>query len=260
MALALVRSSSPHRRMEWWADDAVSVRVYEWTAAREGAFCAAETTAFYAILEGELEVTFGPSLQRVRAVEGEACLVVGGTPHVYRVAAGSRFVAADFAERSEPGVRQAALSADEGRAFVRAFETRAPEALGAAFSTALEVASRARSVALVPTHSTRRLLEVRRRLDAGLSGPLSLGEVARDFRMHPEYLSRAFRANFGGTPTEYVRLIRMERFLRSLRGATSMTQAAAAAGFGDYPTLCRLTAAWFGAPPSRLVVRTARAA
>ena len=254
---SLVQSILPHRRMDWWADERISVRRYEWTGDHGPAFCAAETTAFYAVLAGELEISFGPATQHVRTTEGEACFVLARTPHVYRVAAGTRFVAVDFAAGDGSGAMHAPLSRREGRAFADAFESPDPARLAAAHAAALGVSSRASRLALSPAHDTARMLTVKHALERGLAEPILLGDVARTFRLAPAVLSRAFRANFGGTPSEYVRLLRMERFLRSLRRARSeaaLTRAAFDAGFGDYPTFCRMTSRWFGAPPSRLVV------
>ncbi len=256
-SFSLVRSVLPHRHMDWWADDRHSVRLYGWTRDLGLGFCAAESTALYAVLTGMLEVVFGPTRQVVRATPGESCFVLGRTPYLYRVRPGTRFVAVDLPALDGPGVLRAAWSPAEGPVFARAWESPAPGSLVAANAAAERLLSRARRFDLSPAHSTARMLVVKRRLEEGLADPIVLGDLARAFRLDPCCLSRAFRASFGGTPSHYVRLLRMERFLRALRRARSeaaLTRAALAAGFGDYPTLCRMTSRWFGAPPSRLLV------
>jgi AraC family transcriptional regulator len=68
-----------------------------------------------------------------------------------------------------------------------------------------------------------------------------VAQVAREMRVHPVYLARAFRARFGCAITDYLHRLRVRDAARRLAGtSTPICQVAAASGFADQAHLSRL--------------------
>jgi AraC family transcriptional regulator len=62
----------------------------------------------------------------------------------------------------------------------------------------------------------------------------SLGEIAAEVGVHPVHLARAFRRQYGCTPAEYLRRLRIEFTCRQLASSDMpMVQVALSAGFSD---------------------------
>ncbi|MEZ4654992.1 MAG: AraC family transcriptional regulator [Candidatus Eisenbacteria bacterium] len=96
------------------------------------------------------------------------------------------------------------------------------------------------------------LLRVRDRLEGEFSDPITLHGLARDAKVHPSHLARAFRDHFGRTVGEYLRARRL-RYARHRLEATDdpIAEIAFAAGFADQAHLTRTFAARWGHPPGR---------
>jgi len=95
----------------------------------------------------------------------------------------------------------------------------------------------------------RRLLQ--ERIDAQLSQPLTLAEMASWVNLSPYHFARLFRASFGCAPYQYVqeqRLIRAKELLR--RRGNNITGIALSCGFNDSSQFSRSFKARFGTTPS----------
>jgi AraC family transcriptional regulator len=84
------------------------------------------------------------------------------------------------------------------------------------------------------------LNSVREQLEAEFRSPPSLAALADRHGVHPVYLCQAFRAAFGLSVGQFVRMVRFEWTRDSLRiGTTSIADIALAAGFSDQAHLSR---------------------
>ena len=82
--------------------------------------------------------------------------------------------------------------------------------------------------------------EMKAELDQRFHEPISFEALARDFGLHPVYVSRAFRRHVGTSMTDYLRALRL-REARHLLAASRWNIAAIAgqSGFSDSSHLCR---------------------
>jgi AraC family transcriptional regulator len=78
------------------------------------------------------------------------------------------------------------------------------------------------------------LRDARALFEAEFATPLRVADVAASVGVHPVYLARSFRAHFGCSPAELVRLRRFESATRALRETTrSVSQIALENGFAS---------------------------
>jgi len=120
----------------------------------------------------------------------------------------------------------------------------------------LQVVSRHSDIQQTPPDVTgtlslryRRLLQ--ERIDAQLSQPLTLAEMASWINLSPYHFARLFRASFGCAPYQYVqeqRLIRARDLLR--QKGNNITGIALTCGFNDSSQFSRSFKARFGTTPS----------
>lgn len=86
---------------------------------------------------------------------------------------------------------------------------------------------------------------------------LQLRLLAADLKLHPVYLARAFRAQFGCSISDYVRRARvLDACRRCLDASIATGEAAHAAGFSDQSHFCRHFRREFGLRPGDLVSAT----
>ncbi|HEV8582129.1 MAG TPA: helix-turn-helix transcriptional regulator [Thermoanaerobaculia bacterium] len=97
----------------------------------------------------------------------------------------------------------------------------------------------------------RWLLRVRDMLhDRFRDQELELRALAREARVHPASLTRAFRQAYGVTPSEYLRTLRLQWSMQELRvGERSLTEIALEAGFADQSHFSRAFRRQFGTTP-----------
>ena len=82
------------------------------------------------------------------------------------------------------------------------------------------------------------------------AGDLTLGDVAQTVGVHPIHFTRSFRAHFGCTPGEFLRVRRLERAAALLQGsALSLPEVALEVGFADQSHFTRKFSAMFGVAP-----------
>ncbi|HEX8832024.1 MAG TPA: helix-turn-helix transcriptional regulator, partial [Longimicrobium sp.] len=98
----------------------------------------------------------------------------------------------------------------------------------------------------------RWLPDVRAELDEH-PGQRSVGEIARSLGLHPTYLTRRFRAEYGCSVTQYRRRVRLLSAAQALASpAMSLARAAYQQGFADQSHLCREVRRELGVTPSAL--------
>jgi len=89
-------------------------------------------------------------------------------------------------------------------------------------------------------------------LRARLADRIGLGELAETVGVHPTYLARAFRAQYGLSVGEYGRRLRLAGAARELAcGETPLAQIAASAGFADQSHFTRVFKQHVGTTPAR---------
>ncbi len=96
------------------------------------------------------------------------------------------------------------------------------------------------------------LKKVREKIDAEYKQQLSLTKCAIEVGVHPVYLARAFRKQFGCTFTSYLHQVRMLQVLSLAASGRTFGDAAAECGFCDQAYLSRVVKARLGLPPSAL--------
>lgn len=101
--------------------------------------------------------------------------------------------------------------------------------------------------------STRRPSWLRRlidRLRAECASDLRINDLARDLGLHPVYMARAFQHHTGVTPTEYLRLLRVESAERRLgERRADLADVGLAAGFFDQSHFTRVFKSYTGSTP-----------
>jgi AraC family transcriptional regulator len=103
-----------------------------------------------------------------------------------------------------------------------------------------------------PSRGTPRWLATARGLlHAGFAAPLRVQDLARELRLHPVYLARAFRRGVGCSVTAYRRRLQLSDAARRLAGGDEPLAAVAQrSGFADQSHLSRAFRAGVGVPPS----------
>lgn len=99
--------------------------------------------------------------------------------------------------------------------------------------------------------------ELRELLDARLAEGVALAEAAARLHVHPTHLVRAFSAEFGIAPHQYLVARRIDLARRLLLDGLPAPEVAAAAGFYDQPHLTRHFKRVLGTTPARYA-RSAR--
>ncbi len=108
------------------------------------------------------------------------------------------------------------------------------------------------SVSEKTAHVPRWLRLARELLRDRFNEPLRLGEIAAEVGVHPSQLARAFRREFGSTPSAYVRRRRVEWARRELlRSERSLAEIALDAGFADQSHFTRVFTRIQGVSPLR---------
>jgi AraC family transcriptional regulator len=96
----------------------------------------------------------------------------------------------------------------------------------------------------------RWLQVVRERLHEDHASPCRVRDLARDAGVHPVYLARRFRRQFGCSVTEYLRQVRVGAAAAALADDDRpVGEVAAATGFADQSHLCRVFRAAVGVAP-----------
>ena len=86
--------------------------------------------------------------------------------------------------------------------------------------------------------------------DCFLEPRVSLDEMADVAGVHPVHLARAFRANYGVSPGEYLRQLRVDWAAEELRATERpLAEIAVDAGFSDQSHFTRVFKAAYGIPP-----------
>jgi len=95
------------------------------------------------------------------------------------------------------------------------------------------------------------LRQVKDRLDADLTMPLSLADLARDAQRHPVHVARSFREYYGITVGEHARRVRAEKAASMLRsGNRPLLEIALDCGYASASQFSRSFKAAFGVLPS----------
>jgi AraC family transcriptional regulator len=101
--------------------------------------------------------------------------------------------------------------------------------------------------------SDRQFTAVRELMDARLSEPLSLEDLASAVGLGVSQFARRFRARTGCPPHQYLVRLRVERAARLLRaGSMPIAQVAAACGFSHQEHLTRVIRSHLGTTPAAL--------
>lgn len=94
------------------------------------------------------------------------------------------------------------------------------------------------------------LAEMRSLLDERFDEPLRFDAIARDFGLHPVYVSRAFLRHTGLSMSAYVRAARLRHARQALASSRrSIAAIAFESGFSDPSHLCRTFVRSFGVTP-----------
>jgi AraC-like DNA-binding protein len=241
----------------WRAAPGLWCAEFRWTQAREGLFASSRGTMVGFVLEGRVEKAFGPRQQSFVLRSGDGLRISPRAAYRYRADAGTRLLVLDVAaggrdeawlariDGATVGARTAGLLAKLARGGGEADVRRLADEAGRVS---------ARGMPLELSHNTARLLAVKGALDEGFREPMAIGALAARFRLEPSYLSRHFARTFGVAPQGYVQHLRHEHFLRRLlEGRGLLHQVAAEAGYGDYPSFCRLARQRYGVAPHQLL-------
>ena len=90
-----------------------------------------------------------------------------------------------------------------------------------------------------------------RYIERHLDEPVTLAELAREFRQSPFHLQRTFKAVLGITPREYADSCRIDQLKENLRAGHSVTRAMYDAGYGSSSRLYERTASQLGMTPDK---------
>jgi AraC family transcriptional regulator len=101
-------------------------------------------------------------------------------------------------------------------------------------------------------YAPRWLERIRERLHEEYSGKLSIAALAADANVHPDYLSRCFRKQYGMLIGEYLRRLRVDWAARAMATTdTPLVQIAQSAGFSDQSEFTRRFREVMGMTPGR---------
>jgi AraC-like DNA-binding protein len=88
-------------------------------------------------------------------------------------------------------------------------------------------------------------------LSADFRDTVSLGTIARECRVSPDHLSRAFKASTGVTPHQWLQAWRIEKAKTMLDGPHELAEIAQVCGFADQSHFSRTFARHTGSSPGR---------
>ena len=100
--------------------------------------------------------------------------------------------------------------------------------------------------------SRANLVSARCQLEGAFAQPLSFSDLASSLGVHPAYLSRSFREEFGCSMSEHLTVLRLGEAVRLILEGRKMGEAAVQAGFYDQPQFCRAFRATLGSKPGSL--------
>jgi AraC-like DNA-binding protein len=178
-----------------------------------------------------------PSAQVVRDIAAELGAARGGTPHFPET------VVAD--ERSAQLVRAAHLAAEHGDPLAASSSLHA--ALAGLLSRHAQPAGR-ESAGRV-RRAARAVRTARELLHERVAAPPALDELARLTGLGPHALLRAFRAETGLPPHQYLNQVRVRMARRLLDSGVPPADVAATAGFADQAHFTRHFKRVVGVPP-----------
>jgi len=93
------------------------------------------------------------------------------------------------------------------------------------------------------------LLGVRDQLCAEFQSPIRLSRLSATASYHPVHVSRAFKAHFDSTITDYIQALRLAEAVRLITDGVPIGEAANRAGFADHAHLCRTSKRWLKRSP-----------
>jgi AraC family transcriptional regulator len=135
---------------------------------------------------------------------------------------------------------------------LRASDTAAPLAAEGFALELLAATTRETRVERSPGRPPAWLRAAEELLRARLADRIGLGELAETVGVHPAYLARAFRAQYGLSVGEYGRRLRLAWAAGELaRGEASLAEIAASAGFADQSHFTRVFKQHVGTTPAR---------
>lgn len=210
------------------------------------------------------EATLLVGNHRLLVTPGSVGIVPPGLPHEYALGGRSEHLYARFVVSPESGgaTRILALQ-DLGRAFsataqrfehaLHAFRARPAQAEARVWDLLWELAER--SARGLPRQSRRHdaLDSACRVVQARLSEPLSLADLAAPAGVSPAHLTRLFRAELGVTASDYLRRSRLERALHLLtRTELPVKEVACEVGIPDLHAFNKVIRRGFGLSPREL--------
>jgi len=90
-----------------------------------------------------------------------------------------------------------------------------------------------------------------RYIERHLDEPITLAQLAKEFRQSSFHLQRTFKAMLGITPRAYADSVRMDQLKENLRAGHSVTRAMYDAGYGSSSRLYERTASQLGMTPDK---------
>ncbi|HUF27485.1 MAG TPA: AraC family transcriptional regulator [Gemmatimonadaceae bacterium] len=223
-----------------------------------------ERISFFVVLEGSLDVLLAGRTHQCLA--GTVETKPAGERHGNRFGgAGARVVVVEPAPEAADALGPAARLLDAPHCFpdpvaakiarrlaaeLRADDALAPLGIEGLVLELLVQCTRRATALRASSDPPGWLLAAREVLIGRFREPLRAGVVANEVGVHPAYLARRFRAHFGTTMADFVRLLRLDWAARQLAGSgDSIAAIAAQAGFTDQSCLTRAFRARFGTTP-----------
>jgi AraC family transcriptional regulator of adaptative response/methylated-DNA-[protein]-cysteine methyltransferase len=127
------------------------------------------------------------------------------------------------------------------------FFPRPQEAEAAGFRECL----RCRPKAIIGNPRQETVKSICRYIEQHLDEPITLGQLAEEFRQSPFHLQRTFKSVLGITPKEYANSCRMREFRENLKAGHSVTRAMYDAGYSSTSRLYSRTASELGMEPAK---------
>jgi AraC family transcriptional regulator len=224
-----------------------------------------EHAFFYTLLEGDYTDVFGtrsltvgqPSVVFHPAGESHSHHAGACPTRCFNIDVGPRWIAraGDYgiALDSPVEIRGAFLAFLTARLY-REFQEPEGAALLAIEALALEILVECSRRALPPSERTPPgwLNRARDLIHDGFRDKLTLEAIARETRVHPVHLARAFRQHFRCTVGDYVRELRIAHACRQIAQTDApLVEIALAAGFADQSQFTRVFKRVVGVTPAR---------
>jgi AraC family transcriptional regulator len=266
-------AASPRYGRRSWRTEGLAVSIADYAPNRIMPAHAHDTLGISVVLRGSVEETSGRTSER--AGVASAVIKPPGTIHANRFGLdGARLLAVDIGEERAVGLL------DYQETLARWRWVRVLHALGVASRVMLELStadqaseSALENVAIdlvaaleddvqsrtAPTAPSW-LARVRERLEDDYGQPCRVRELALEAGVHPVYLSRRFRRQFGTSVLGYLRAVRVREAVRELADADRpLADIAYHTGFSDQSHLTRVLRAATGLTPLeyRILARSA---